>query len=55
MIDIYSDLEILTVTFNSEHIIEDCLKNIDSNFKITVVENSNNSEFKKKIRRKKKY
>ena len=47
--NIYNDLEILTVTFKSEHIIESCLSNIDDNFKITVVENSDNYEFKKKM------
>ena len=49
MNNIYNDLEILTVTFKSEHIIDSCLSNIDDNFKITVVENSDNYEFKKKL------
>ena len=52
--NIYNDLEILTVTFKSEHIIDSCLSNIDDNFKVTVVENSNNYEFKKKLEKKKK-
>ena len=51
--NIYNDLEILTVTFKSEHIIDSCLSNIDDNFKITVVENSDNYEFKKKLESKK--
>tara|TARA_Y100000590_G_scaffold384622_1_gene456120 strand:+ start:200 stop:1042 length:843 start_codon:yes stop_codon:yes gene_type:complete len=51
--NIYEDLEILTVTFKSEHIIESCLSNIDSNFKVTVVENSNNLNFKKKMEERK--
>ena len=54
MNNIYQDLEILTVTFKSDHIIESCLSNIDSNFKITVVENSNNYQFKEKLEKKKK-
>ena len=41
--NIFEDLEILTVTFKSEHIIENCLSTIDTNFKVTIVENSNNS------------
>ena len=53
MNNIYNDLEILTVTFKSEHIIDSCLSNIDDNFKITVVENSDNYEFKKKLESKK--
>ena len=48
MKNIYEDLEILTVTFKSEHIIDRCLDNIDEKFRITVVENSNNFDFKKK-------
>tara|TARA_B100001057_G_C22743980_1_gene908993 strand:- start:30 stop:863 length:834 start_codon:yes stop_codon:yes gene_type:complete len=50
---IYQDLEILTITYKSDHIIEKCLSNIDENFKITVVENSNNIKFKKKIEKRK--
>ena len=48
MKNIYEDLEILTVTFKSEHIIESCLSKINENFKVTIVENSDNLEFKKK-------
>jgi len=50
---IYNDIEILTVTYKSEHIIDRCLANIDEKFRITVVENSNNFDFKKKIEQKK--
>jgi len=50
---IYQELEILTITFKSDHIIEKCLSNIDNNFKITVVENSNNYQFKEKIEKRK--
>ena len=51
---IFENLEILTVTFKSEHIIESCLSQIDTNFKITIVENSDNLDFKKKNGGKKK-
>ena len=50
---IYQDLEILTITYKSDHIIEKCLSKIDDNFKITVVENSNNLLFKEKIEKRK--
>ena len=53
MNNIFEDLEILTVTFKSEHIIESCLSKIDNNFKITIVENSNNLEFKKRMENRK--
>ena len=53
MNDIYNNVEILTVTFKSDHIIENCLANINHNFKITIVENSSNYEFKKKLEKKK--
>ena len=49
---IFQDIEILTITYKSDHIIEKCLSNIDENFKITVVENSDNLDFKKKIEKK---
>jgi len=49
MSNIFEDLEILTVTFKSEHIIDSCLSKIDDKFKITIVENSNNLEFKKRM------
>ncbi len=50
---IYQELEILTITYKSDHIIEKCLSNIDENFRITVVENSNNQDFKEKIEKRK--
>ena len=50
---IYQELEILTITYKSDHIIEKCLSNIDENFRITVVENSNNQGFKEKIEKRK--
>jgi len=53
MKNIYEDLEILTVTFKSEHIIESCLSKIDERFKLTIVENSDNLEFKRKMEKRK--
>ena len=53
MNNIYQELEILTITYKSEHIIEKCLNNLDANFKVTVVENSNNHQFKEKIEKRK--
>ena len=46
---IYQDLEILTITYKSDHLIEKCLSNIDTNFKTTIIENSDNLSFKKNI------
>jgi len=53
MKNIYENLEILTVTFKSEHIIESCLSKIDERFKVTIVENSDNLEFKRKMEKRK--
>ena len=50
---IYQEIEILTITYKSDHIIEKCLSNIDENFKITVVENSDNKILKKKLEKEK--
>ncbi len=50
---IYQEIEILTITFKSDHIIKDCLSSIDENFKIIVVENSDNQDFKSKIEKRK--
>ena len=46
---IFQDIEILTITYKSDHIIEKCLSNIDENFRITIVENSDNLNFKEKL------
>ena len=46
---IFEEIEILTITYKSDHIIEKCLSNIDKRFKTTVVENSDNQNFKRKI------
>ncbi len=43
------DLTILINTFNSDEKIFDCLNSIDNKYKILVIENSNNFDFKKKI------
>ena len=53
MKSIFEEVELLTITYKSEHIINQCLSNISEDFKITVVENSNNQDFKKKIERRK--
>ena len=50
---IYQEIEILTITYKSDHIIEKCLSNIDENFKITIVENSDNEILKKRIEKRK--
>ena len=49
MSDIYKDVELLTITYKSNHIIDKCLSSITEKFKLTIVENSKDTEFKKKI------
>lgn len=49
---IYKYLEILSVSYNSEHLIENFINQFDRNFKITLVENSNNFLLKKKLEKK---
>ena len=46
---IFNELEILTITYKSNEIIEKSLSKINKKFKITVVENSADKRFKKKI------
>ena len=46
---IFNELEILTITYKSNELIEKSLSKINKKFKITVVENSANKQFKKKI------
>ena len=46
---IFNELEILTITYKSNEIIEKSLSQINKKFKITVVENSDDKKFKKKI------
>ena len=43
------NLSIVIVTFKSEAVIHECIKSIDKDIKITVVENSNNYQFKAKL------
>jgi N-acetylglucosaminyl-diphospho-decaprenol L-rhamnosyltransferase len=43
------NITFIIVSFKSDYIIEDCIKSIDSNVEILVVENSNNIQFKKKL------
>jgi GT2 family glycosyltransferase len=50
--DIYKELHILSISFKSEHIINNFLKQFDKKFKITLVENSNNSLLKNKLEKK---
>ncbi len=49
MSDIFEEVELLTITYKSTHIIDQCLSKINEKFKITIVENSDDKEFKKKI------
>ncbi len=53
MIDIFEEVELLTITYKSEHLINQFLSNINDDFRITIVENSNNENFKKEIERRK--
>ena len=46
--DIFEEVELLTITYKSDHIINQCLSTISENFSLTIVENSNNENFKKK-------
>ena len=43
------NLSIVIVTLKSEKVIHECIKSIDNNLPIIVVENSNNSEFKEDL------
>ena len=43
------NLSIVIVTFKSEEVIHECIKSIDKDIKITVVENSNNNQFKDEL------
>jgi len=46
------DLTIVITTYRSEEKIESCLNSIDSDIKVIIVENSNNSKFKSDIEKK---
>ena len=43
------NLSIVIVTLKSEKVIHDCIKSIDQNIPIIIVENSNNYELKKNL------
>ena len=43
------NLSIVIVTFRSEEVIHECIKSIDKDIKITVIENSNNTLFKDEL------
>jgi N-acetylglucosaminyl-diphospho-decaprenol L-rhamnosyltransferase len=43
------NLSIVIVTFKSEAVIHDCIKSIDKDIKIVVIENSNNTQFKDEL------
>ena len=43
------NLSIVIVTYKSEMVVHDCIRSIDKDIKIIVVENSNNSKFKEKL------
>ena len=45
---IFNELEILTITYKSNDLIEKSLSKINKKFKITVIENSADKQFKKK-------
>ena len=40
------NLSIVIVTFKSEMVVHECIKSIDHDIQIIIVENSNNSKFK---------
>ena len=44
------NLSVVIVSFKSEHVIEDCINSIDSEIEIVIIDNSNNDQFKKKLR-----
>ena len=46
------NITFVIVSFKSSHIIEKCIKSIDSNIKIIVVENSDNIQIKKYLENK---
>ena len=43
------NLSIVIVTYKSEMVIHDCIRSIDKDIKIIIVENSNNSRFKEEL------
>jgi len=43
------NLSIVIVTFKSEEVIHECIKSIDKDIKIIIIENSNNTQFKDEL------
>ena len=43
------NLSIVIVTYKSEMVIHDCIRSIEKDIKIIVVENSDNFQFKEKL------
>ncbi|MDB2341951.1 glycosyltransferase, partial [Candidatus Pelagibacter bacterium] len=43
------NLSIVIVTFKSDDVIHQCIKSIDDQIRIIVIENSNNEKFKEEI------
>ena len=43
------NLSIVIVTFRSDMIIHECIRSIDKDIKIIIVENSNNTQFKEEL------
>ena len=43
------NLSIVIVTFKSEMVVHECIKSIDHDIQIIIVENSNNSKFKNEL------
>ena len=46
------NLSVIIVSFKSDHIIEQCIESIDKEIEIIVIDNSNNTEFKKHLENK---
>ena len=53
MSKIHDEITILTVTYKSDHLIDQCLANLDKKFKTIVVENSNNKLIKEHLEKRK--
>jgi N-acetylglucosaminyl-diphospho-decaprenol L-rhamnosyltransferase len=53
MSEIFEEVELLTITYKSDHIINQSLSQISEKYKVTVVENSNDVNFKQKIQNRK--
>ena len=51
-INIHNKITIVIVTFHSKYIIHKCLDNLDKNFKVILIENSNDNEFTEEIMQK---